>query len=79
MGAKTTYNKNTGYGGISKCKKPYTTASTADTDTPRSGSYNTRSNMQVTTKNLLLTSDYHNTRFTTCKNTISVPHYTREL
>ena len=44
-------------------QKSYKTASTAATDTPRSGSYNTRSNMQVTTKNLLLTSDYQNTGF----------------
>ena len=58
MSARTTYKKIQ----EKSVQKPYTTASTADSDTPRSGSYNTRSNMQVTTKNLLLTSDYHNTR-----------------
>ena len=46
--------------------KHTTTASTADTYTQRSGSYNTRSNIQVT-YNLLLTSNYHNTRLSTCK------------
>ena len=46
--------------------KHATTASTAATYTQRSGSYNTRSNIQVT-YNLLLTSNYHNTRLSACK------------
>ena len=54
MSARTTYTKIQG----KYVQKSYTTASTAAVDTPRSGSYNTLSNIQVTTKNLLLTSDY---------------------
>ena len=54
MSARTTYTKIQG----KKVQKPYTTASAAATDTTRSRSYNTRSNIQITTKSLLVTSDY---------------------
>ena len=42
MSARTTYTKIQG----KYVQKPYTTASTAATDTPRSRSYNTCSNIQ---------------------------------
>ena len=64
---KGRFAKNKGQGGIIKFKNKHTTtASTADTDTQRSGSYNNCSNIKVT-YNLLLTSNYHNTRLSACK------------
>ena len=55
-------------------QKPYTTASTAATDTPRSRSYNTRSNPNYNQKSTVDLGLPKNTRLYNLQNTASVPH-----